>query len=206
MHIGAKLTSGGLVIFNFMCQLTEPWLMQILIKHYSGYLYEGVGNEINIWIGKLSRLIVLPNVSCPPLNSWVLEWNKNADAPMNEREPSPCLTELEQFLKFIFFYWRSIFPGSSAGKESICNAGDPGSGRSAREGIGYPLQYSWASLVGQLVKNPPAMGEAQVQSLGWEDPLEKGMLPTPVFWLGEFHGPYSSWGRKESDTTEWMSL
>ena len=58
------------------------------------------------------------------------------------------------------------FPGSSAGKESICNAGDPGSGRSAEEGIGYPLQYSWASLVGQLVKNPPAMGETQVQSLG----------------------------------------
>ena len=85
---------------------------------------------------------------------------------MNEREPSPCLTELEQFFLFIYFYWRSGFPGSSAGKESICNAGDPGSGRSAEEGIGYPLQYSWASLVGQLVKNPPAMGETQVQSLG----------------------------------------
>ena len=53
------------------------------------------------------------------------------------------------------------FPGSSAGKESSCNAGDPGSiprlGRSLEEGIGYPLQYSWASLVAQLVKNPPAM-------------------------------------------------
>ena len=42
-----------------------------------------------------------------------------------------------------------------------------------REGIGYPLQYSWASLVAQLVKNPPAMRETSVQSLGWEDPLEK---------------------------------
>ena len=51
----------------------------------------------------------------------------------------------------------------------------PGSGRSAEEGIGYPLQYSWASLVAQLVKNPPAMKETWVQSLGWEDPLEKGM-------------------------------
>ena len=49
----------------------------------------------------------------------------------------------------------------------------PGSGRSAREGIGYPLQYSWASLVTQLVKNPPAMRETWVQSLGWENPLEK---------------------------------
>ena len=68
--------------------------------------------------------------------------------------------------------------GSSVGKESACIAGDPGSipgtGRSAREGIGYPLQYYWASLVAQLVKNPPAMQETWIQSLGWEDPLEKG--------------------------------
>ena len=70
------------------------------------------------------------------------------------------------------------FPDSLVGKESACEAGDPGSihgsGRSAGEGIGYPLQYSWASLVAQLVKNPPAMQETWVQSLGWEDPLEKG--------------------------------
>ena len=50
----------------------------------------------------------------------------------------------------------------------------PGSGRSAGEGIGYPLQYSWASLVAQLEKNMPAMRETWVQSLGWEDPLEEG--------------------------------
>ena len=69
-------------------------------------------------------------------------------------------------------------PDSSAGKESVCSAGDPGLipglERSAGEGIGYPLQYSWASLVAQLVKNLPAMRETWVQSLGWEDPLEKG--------------------------------
>ena len=86
----------------------------------------------------------------------------------------------------------SDFPDSSVGKESTCNAGDPGSipgsGRSAGEGIGYTPQYSWASLVAQLVKNPPAMQETWVQSLGWEDPLEKGMATTPVFWPGEFHG------------------
>ena len=51
----------------------------------------------------------------------------------------------------------------------------PGSGRSPGEGIGYPLQYSWAFLVAQLVKNPPTMWETWVQSLGWEGPLEKGM-------------------------------
>ena len=50
----------------------------------------------------------------------------------------------------------------------------PGSGRSSGEGIGYPHQYSWASLVAQLVKDPPAMWETWVRSLGWEDPLEKG--------------------------------
>ena len=70
------------------------------------------------------------------------------------------------------------FPDSSAGKGSACNAGDPGlipgSGRSAEEGIGYTLQYSWASLVAQLVKNPPAIQETPARFLGGEDPLEKG--------------------------------
>ena len=70
------------------------------------------------------------------------------------------------------------FPGSSAGKESACNAGDPGSisglVRSPGEGVGYPLQYSWTSLVAQLVKNLCTMREIWVQSLGWEDPLGKG--------------------------------
>ena len=51
----------------------------------------------------------------------------------------------------------------------------PGLGRSAREGIGYLLQYSWASLVAQMVKNLPIMQETWVQSLGWENPLEEGM-------------------------------
>ena len=69
------------------------------------------------------------------------------------------------------------FLDSSVGKESGCNAGDPGSipglGRSTGEDIGNPLQYFYASLVAQL-KNPPAMQEIWVQSLGWEDHLEKG--------------------------------
>ena len=70
------------------------------------------------------------------------------------------------------------FPDSSVDKESTCNIGDPslipGLGRSAEEGIGYPLQYSWASLMAQLVKNLPVMQETWVRSVGWEDPLEKG--------------------------------
>ena len=73
---------------------------------------------------------------------------------------------------------KNSFLDSSVGEESAHNAGDPSSipglGRSAGEGIGYPLQCSWASLVAQLVKNSPAVWETWAQSLGWEDPLEKG--------------------------------
>ena len=72
------------------------------------------------------------------------------------------------------------FPDSSIGQESACNAGDsgliPGLGRSPGEEIGYPLQYSWASLVAQLVKTLPAMRETWIRSLGLEDPLEKGKV------------------------------
>ena len=91
------------------------------------------------------------------------------------------------------------FPDNSVGKESTCSAGDPGSipgsGRSAAEGIGYPLQYS--SLVAQLVKNPLAMQETWVRSLGWEDPLEEGMathssvLAWRIPWTQEPGGPQS---------------
>ena len=74
----------------------------------------------------------------------------------------------------VFRFWASLI----FSKKSSCNAGDPssipGSGRSPGEGKGYPLQYSWASLVAQLLKNLRAMWETWVQSLVWEDPLEKG--------------------------------
>ena len=84
------------------------------------------------------------------------------------------------------------FPGSSAGKEFTRNVGDlgsiPGLGKSTGEGIGYPLQYSWASLVAQMVKNLPAVQETWVQSLGWEDPWRREWQPTPVSLPGESHG------------------
>ena len=84
------------------------------------------------------------------------------------------------------------FPGSTAGKESAYNAGDPSlisrSGSSPREGIGYPLQYSWASLVAQTVKNPPAMWETWVLSLGQEVPWSKKWQPTPNSCLENPHG------------------
>ena len=86
-------------------------------------------------------------------------------------------TEMAHLLEESIFC-KAGFPCGPDGKESTCNAGDPGSipglGRSAGEGIGYPLRYSWASLVAQLVENQSAMWETWIQSLGWEDPLEKG--------------------------------
>ena len=115
-----------------------------------------------------------------------------------------CVTQLDPCLLF-----PGGFPHRSVGKESACNVGDPslipGSGRSPGEGIGYPLQYSWASLVAQLVKNPPAMWETSVRSLVGKILWKREWLPTPVFWPGEFHGLYSPWGHKESDTTERLS-
>ena len=89
------------------------------------------------------------------------------------------------------------FPGSSAGKESACNAGDPSlissSGRFAGEGIGYPLQYFWASLVAQLVKNLPAMWETKVRSLGWEDSQEEGMATHSSILAWRIHMDRGAW-------------
>ena len=108
----------------------------------------------------------------------------------------------------------------------------PGLGRSPGEGMGNPpvvlpgkshehwsvVCYShwdrkdmpgsvpWTSLVVQLVKNQPAMRESWVRSWVGKIPWRKGRLPTPVFWPGEFHGLYSSWGRKELDMAEHLSL
>ena len=112
------------------------------------------------------------------------------------------------------------FPHSSVGKESTCNAGDPslilGSERSTGEGIGYPLQYSWAYLVAQMVKILPAMRETWVQSLSWEDPLEKGrathfsILAWRIPWTGIPGGrgawwATSPWGHTESAITEQLT-
>ena len=106
-------------------------------------------------------------------------------------------------------YVYSGYPGSSAGKESACNAGNPssipGQERSPGEGIGCPLQY-YSSLVSQTVKNLPAMRETWVRKIPWW----RAWLPSPVFLPGELHGQrtlvgYSPWGCKESDMTEQLS-
>ena len=99
-------------------------------------------------------------------------------------------------LVLVFRHRFQGFPGSSVGKESACNAGDPGSipgsGRPPGEGTGYPLQHAWALLVVQLVKHLPATQETWVQSLRWRDLLEKGKAThsSILSWR-------SPWGRKE---------
>ena len=84
------------------------------------------------------------------------------------------------------------FPGSSAGKEFACNTGGsssiPGSGRYPGEGMGYPTQYSWASLVAQMVKNPPTIQEPGFDLWVGRIPWRRTWQPTPVFLPGE-----SSW-------------
>ena len=93
------------------------------------------------------------------------------------------------------------FPDNSVGKESTCNAEDPGSipglGRPTGEGIGYPLQYSWASLVAQLVKNLSAMQETWVLSLDWEDHLEEGLA---------IHSGFLAWRTPMARGAQWATV
>ena len=104
------------------------------------------------------------------------------------------------------------FPDSSIGKESACNAGNsgstPGLGRPAGEGVGYPLHYSWASLVAQMVKNPPAVWETWVCLIpGCEDPLEEGAWqPTPVFLSENPHGQRCLAGYSPRVSKSWKQL
>ena len=110
---------------------------------------------------------------------------------------------------YIHIYIYIGLPGSSAGKESSCSAGDhrliPGLGRSPGEGIGYPLQYSWASLVTQMVKNLSTMRETWVPSLGWEDSLEESMathssiLAWRILWTEEPGWVQSTWSQNVED-------
>ena len=102
------------------------------------------------------------------------------------------------------------FPHSSVGKESTCSAGDPGSiprlGRSPGEGVGYPVQYSYASLWLSWYRICPQCGRPGLDPWVGKIPCRRERLPTPVFWPGEFHGFCSPWGRKELDTTEQITF
>ena len=97
------------------------------------------------------------------------------------------------------------FPDSSVGKECACNAGEPGSipgsERSTGEGIGYPLQCSWASFVSAGKESTCSVGDLGSILVG-KIPWRRERLPTLVFWPGEFQRLNNPWGCKELDTTE----
>ena len=148
---------------------------------------------------KLSHVIARCSPGAPSESHWatVIRWCCLRSNKWNRMAQKKYLT----FWKVLSSWKASLIA------QLVRNPGDPssipGSGRSAGEGIGYPLKYSGASLVAQLVKNP--VQETWVWSLGWEVPLEKGKA-TSVFWPGEFHRLYSSWTRKEWDTTERLTF
>ena len=128
------------------------------------YLFDFISHQTHSTPVALAWLVFLKQSTCPPQDLCTCYFL--------------CLGSSSKYFKFgssSYFPW---LPDSSVGKESTCNTGDPssipGSGRSAGERIGYQLPYSWASLMAQPVKNPPAMWETWVQTLGWDDPLEKG--------------------------------
>ena len=104
------------------------------------------------------------------------------------------------------------FSHSSVGKEPTCSAGDPswipGLGRSPGEGVGYPLQYSWASMVAQIVKNPPEMWETWVRSLGWKDPMEEGMATHSrilAWWIPMDRGAWQATVHEVVNSQIWLS-
>ena len=125
---------------------------------------------------------------------------------------SSLATSLGTFLHPLL-YTLPFSPGNSAGKESTCSAEDPSSiprsERSPGEAIGYPLQYSWASLLAQMVKNLPTRWETWVRSLAWEDPWRRGMATHSSIlaqripmdrgaWQATVHGVAKSWTERVS--------
>ena len=148
---------------------------------------------------------------------WTVSWLESTCVPVLrvpvDRYRGCCVcseTSAEgiSFFKILMLIFGG-FPGSSAGKESACNAGDPssvpGSRRSAGEGIGYPLQYSWASLVAQLADKKSSCNAGHLGSvpgLGRSPGDENGY---PLQYSG-LENSMDSTGRKESDTREWLSL
>ena len=151
------------------------------------------------------------------INPLSVGWSKS------EREKEISYTNMYVWNLERWYWWNYLqgsnaetgFPGSLAGNKSACKARDPslipGSGSSPGEGIGYLVQYSWASLVAQTVKNPPAMWKTWVWSLGWEDSLESMATNSSILAQrismdrGAWQTVYSPWSCKELDATEWLS-
>ena len=136
--------------------------------------------------------------------------NLHVDYPCSKAKPNVVKERSFNLASIIVRYCDTSFPCGSPGKESACNVGNLGSvpelGRSPGGGHGNPLQYYWASLVAQMVKNLSTMQETWVRSLLQEDLPKEGR----AFLLGESPGQrslvgYSPWGHEESDMTEQLS-
>ena len=156
-----------------------------------------------------------PHVHC----SWVLSWfGQNSQLYFNFES---CLLfsiviyllGVEAGVCFFFKDQLSLLfglPGNSDDKESACNTGDlsliPGSGRFPGEGNSYPLQYSWASLVAQMVKNLPTIRETWVWSLGWEEPLKEGMATHSCILAWRIPRDQAAWPTKVHGATKSQTL
>ena len=169
-------------------------------------------NDQNSWIFRVSLFQILDSFDRP---SWLGSIPLKVSDPQRDGRFLGANSQIpQQKTQRTLIYWLFLspegFPDSSVGKESICNTRDPclipGSGRSIGVGIDYPLQYSWACLVAELVKNLPAMQESWVWLLGWEDPLEKGMAIHSSILAWRIPWTVYPCGGKESDTTVWLSL
>ena len=137
-----------------------------------------IANHLFVWIKPSSQF----GVALWSRQYWRIHW-------LMQEPATPAVSLCPPALLWGQAVMHAGFPAGSADKESFCKAGVPSSipglRRSLGERKGYPLQFSWPCLVAQMVKNPPALWETWVQSLGWEDSLEEGMQPTPVFLPGE---------------------
>ena len=185
-----------------VCAFSSLWWIIL------GFPDSSVGKESSCNAGvKWSEVAQLCPILCDPMGcrlpgssvhgifqAIVLEW---IAISFSSRSSQPRdWTWVSRIVDRHFTVWATREVGDARDPGAI-----PGSGRSAGEGLGYPLQYSWAPLMAQLVKNLPAMRETWVWSLGWEDPLEKGKgivlisLPltilTPGSWLSTW--PLASW-------------
>jgi len=120
-------------------------------------------------------MYVLINDACFSRSAYLSLYDRHWFPPFSRYDTTYFILK---FIHNVYFIIRASLVAQLV-KKSACNAGEPGLipglGRSPGEGIGYPFQYFWASLVAHLVKNSPAMQETWVRSLGLEDPLEKGM-------------------------------
>ena len=171
------------------------------------------GDQSWIFIGKTDADAGTPILWPPDVKSWLIWRDLDAGKDWGQEEKGTTENEMVGWHHQLNGHGFGWTPGVGDGQGGLACCGSWGhresdtteqlnwtelNWKSTGEGIGYSFQYSWASLTAQLVKNLPAMWETWIwSSLGWEDPLENGRLPTPVFWPREL---------QDLDRTEQLSF